>query len=312
MRKSDSIKNIAAAMAAVQALDLVVQKDKVNTFFKSKYADLADVWAAIRGPLTENGLSVVQGHSVGEDGIILLNTTLMHSSGEWFEWDVPLVLAKADPQGVAAATTYMRRAALSAAVGLVADDDDDGNSVSKQPLSPPPAPAAPRAPAPHNPVAVPMSKPVPPKPPVAATSALVSSGVDPFAYEYSYLDPGMINAMREQFDLSKTATEKASGYASGVLKKIVNAETMTLRFDGEDFVYSGTDIIMLMLMGRTFDALPNDVAQWVFRHLVDTRSVTGPDGRFVAGQREPNPDYSPGLVSDIAKEFAEYVAYLTA
>ena len=39
-------------------------------------------------------------------------------------------LAKADPQGAGSAITYMRRYALMACLGVVADVDDDGNSAS--------------------------------------------------------------------------------------------------------------------------------------------------------------------------------------
>jgi hypothetical protein len=39
--------------------------------------------------------------------------------------------SKADPQGLGSATTYARRYALSAILGIVTDDDDDGNMASQ-------------------------------------------------------------------------------------------------------------------------------------------------------------------------------------
>jgi hypothetical protein len=323
MHKSDSIDKLAAAIAEMQATGLVVIKDKVNPFFKSQYADLASVWDAIRVPMAENGLAVVQGHEVGADGTIVLNTVLLHTSGQFIEYSVPLVLSKADPQGVAAATTYMRRSALSAIVGLVADDDDDGNSVSHQPQqqqqqqqrppTPPPAarPAsqqqqpsggAPRQPAPLV---------LPPTPPQA--NEQIIGRADPFGYTPKYISKDIVNWLRENVDPTKLSTEKQAGYATGILKAAAKiGPKFGMTYEGEDYNYSGVDVLMLLLLGRTFDGMPHDFAQWVFKYLNDTRSVVGPDGRFVAGQRESNPDYDPALFMALAPEFAAYCEYMQA
>jgi hypothetical protein len=60
MTTSESINEIAAALAKAQSEMGGAVKDSANPFFKSKYADLSSVWDACRGPLTKNGLSVVQ------------------------------------------------------------------------------------------------------------------------------------------------------------------------------------------------------------------------------------------------------------
>lgn len=59
-----------------------------------------------------------------------LTTIVMHESGEWIMATAKLELSKPDPQGQGSAITYMRRYALSAALGLVTEDDDDGNAAS--------------------------------------------------------------------------------------------------------------------------------------------------------------------------------------
>jgi len=60
MNKSDSIKNIAGALANFHEEMGVVYKSETNPFFKSKYADLATILSAIKEPLQKAGLSSSQ------------------------------------------------------------------------------------------------------------------------------------------------------------------------------------------------------------------------------------------------------------
>lgn len=136
MNKSESITALAAALAKAQAAIQPAIKDKKNEAFKnggkvSKYADLASVWDACREPLTSNGLSVVQMPVDAEPGRIALTTVLMHASGEFISSTVSTRLVNDTPQGVGSGLTYLRRYALSAMVGVVADEDDDGNAASQ-------------------------------------------------------------------------------------------------------------------------------------------------------------------------------------
>lgn len=130
MQKSESIGNLSKALTAVQAALKPAVKDSNNPFFKSKYADLNSVWDSCRQLLADNGLSVIQGNSVGLDNTVIVETILAHESGEWIQSELSLPLAKHDPQGVGSAVTYGRRYGLAAAVGIVADVDDDGNAAS--------------------------------------------------------------------------------------------------------------------------------------------------------------------------------------
>jgi hypothetical protein len=130
MTTSESINEIATALAKAQAAMKPAVKDATNPAFRSKYADLAAVWEACRKPLTDNGITTLQDVQTMDDGIGVL-TRLIHSSGQWIEVG-PLVvpLGKRDAHGVGSATSYAKRYALSAAVGIVAEDDDDGNAAS--------------------------------------------------------------------------------------------------------------------------------------------------------------------------------------
>lgn len=130
MDKSESLNMLAAAMAKAQGAIKGALKDADNPFFKTKYADLASVVEAIRGPLSTNGLSYVQiAHSIQDAAAF--ETVILHSSGEWLSCGVLSVpVTKADAQGFGSASTYCRRYSLSAAFG-VAPEDDDANAAAK-------------------------------------------------------------------------------------------------------------------------------------------------------------------------------------
>ncbi len=131
MQKSEAISSLTKALIKVQSDLKPASKNAENPHFRSKFADLNSVWDSCRELLTKNGLSVIQGNSVGMDNTVIVETILAHESGEWIQSELCLPLSKSDPQGVGSAITYGRRYGLAAIVGIVADVDDDGNAASK-------------------------------------------------------------------------------------------------------------------------------------------------------------------------------------
>lgn len=131
MNKSESIAELATALAAFQAEITNPKNTADNPFFKSKYAPLNDILTLVRPTLAKHGLSVLQSPS-GDGDKIVITTLLMHSSGQWIE-TCPLVLKaeKITAQGAGSAITYGRRYALSAVLGISSEDDDDANHASK-------------------------------------------------------------------------------------------------------------------------------------------------------------------------------------
>jgi hypothetical protein len=123
MKQSDSINELAAAMAAAQAEMGGAVKDSANPFFKSKYADLTSVVKAIKEPFANHGLSYTQ-FPCAADGCVGVTTRLMHSSGQWLESEYMLPMVKNDPQAAGSAITYARRYALQAMAGIPTADDD--------------------------------------------------------------------------------------------------------------------------------------------------------------------------------------------
>lgn len=137
MRQSDSIAKLAPALVkAVNAMEGVA-KDSENEGFKrngvsSKYATLAACVAASRDALEENGLCVIQGPGASNptDKTLCITTRILHESGEWIETDFDMPLTKWSPHEAGSATTYGRRFALMAMLGLAPFEDDDGNAAS--------------------------------------------------------------------------------------------------------------------------------------------------------------------------------------
>jgi hypothetical protein len=131
MNKSESIKELAGALAKAQGSIKGALKDSANPFFKSKYADLSSVVEAIREAFAANNLSYVQRVEPSEKDEVRVETVILHASGEWLSCGfLALPVSKHDAQGFGSAMTYARRYSLSAACG-VAPEDDDGNAATK-------------------------------------------------------------------------------------------------------------------------------------------------------------------------------------
>lgn len=127
---SETTAKLDAALAKAQGKIESARKAGVNPHFGNKYADLTSIWTAIRGALSESGISVTQWPVNSTDDRMHLVTRLAHD-GEWMMAEFSLPVSKRDAQGCGSALTYLRRYGLSAAVGVVADEDDDGNAASK-------------------------------------------------------------------------------------------------------------------------------------------------------------------------------------
>lgn len=149
MRYSDSIKNIAKALAEAQAEIKNPLKTSVNAGVQGnpKYATLEDTLADyVRPVLTKHGIAIFQSLSTNDRGQVGVQTTLVHESGEWLEGDyiycdVVIPLSKAgnkiltEGQATGVCITYLRRYSLNAAVGITGDADTDGSYAELEPLT---------------------------------------------------------------------------------------------------------------------------------------------------------------------------------
>ena len=158
MTRSDTINELATAMAKAQAEIVGAKKDSENPHFRSRYADLASVRDACVGPLTKHGLSVLQfPRLVGlGDGAwaVELETTLLHTSGQWMTDTLAVPVTKVDAQGVGSAITYARRYALAAVTGVAPEDDDANAAVGHAANGHTTTPAAKSAPVANGPLVI--------------------------------------------------------------------------------------------------------------------------------------------------------------
>jgi hypothetical protein len=130
MKTSETIMEVAKALAAFQSEVKQPEKSGENPHFKSKYVTLDGTVKAIHDCAPKHGLSYTQ-MPVSTEGGVGVVTVIFHSSGQFIEFD-PFILPldKKTAQGVGSALTYSKRYALSAAFGIVSDVDDDGNEAT--------------------------------------------------------------------------------------------------------------------------------------------------------------------------------------
>ena len=134
MNRSETIENLAIALAKFQAEVKNPPNTKVNPYYKSKYAPLDEVLNTVRPILGKYGLSFFQNQITDENGKLGVITILLHSSGEFLESDAIFAAPeKNTPQGLGSVSTYLRRYQLSSVLGIASEDDDDGNVNEAQP-----------------------------------------------------------------------------------------------------------------------------------------------------------------------------------
>ena len=137
---SPSITNLAKALLAAQEQIGPVTKDATNPFLKNRYASLAAVLEAVRRPLLDNGILLVQRVVPSEPASVAVEIRLVHASGEFFASTTTIPLPEAEPgakvnigQAVGAAISYARRYGLMAMLSMAAVDEDTDNEVRTQP-----------------------------------------------------------------------------------------------------------------------------------------------------------------------------------
>lgn len=137
MNRSDQINELALALAKAQGEIENADKNKQNPHLKSKYADLGEILNTVRPVLSVYGLSFMQMPTF-DNGVVSVETILMHSSGQFVSNTCSCPVSKQDAQGIGAVITYLRRYSLAAFVGISQEDDDGGSGKppQQQPIQP--------------------------------------------------------------------------------------------------------------------------------------------------------------------------------
>jgi hypothetical protein len=144
MNQSDRTNEIGAALAAlVGKLANPPKKSsakiptKKGGEFSYTYLNLPDLLNAVRTPLHECGLAVLQGVEPLPGGrFVGITTRIIHLSGQWIEAGPLPVPASEDPKAVGSACTYGFRYSLAGMLGIAGAEDDDGASATSSPLPP--------------------------------------------------------------------------------------------------------------------------------------------------------------------------------
>lgn len=135
MNRSEQINELAAALAKAQGQMPAIKKDKTADIptkaggrYSYNYADLATIMEAIRQPLADNGLALIQTVETG-DRLVAVETMLAHTSGQWISHQIGLSV-DGDIRAIGSAITYGRRYGI-VLTGVVTEEDDDGESASR-------------------------------------------------------------------------------------------------------------------------------------------------------------------------------------
>jgi hypothetical protein len=125
--------NLVTALTAVQGeMPTITKSETANVRTKTggtyqyRYANLADIHAAVLPILARHGLAWITMPTLRTEGHrYVLVCELAHTSGESRTCEMPLPEA-CSAQELGSAITYARRYALCAVVGIAPDEDDDG------------------------------------------------------------------------------------------------------------------------------------------------------------------------------------------
>lgn len=124
IERSEKFSEFPKAFLKAQKEIKGAKKDAWNPHFKCNYADLESVINAIKEPLNNNSIMLIQ-HTIDFGDKPQLETILMHETGEWLSMRIPILFQKEkDPQAFGSGLTYAKRFSLQALVGLPSEDDD--------------------------------------------------------------------------------------------------------------------------------------------------------------------------------------------
>jgi len=127
--RTELFKSLIAAQLEINNATVNVD----NEFTGKKYADLASVMDAVRVPLANHGLAIIQLTADVSEEILGIRTMLVHESGQSVSDTITMRPIKTDPQGIGSCRTYMRRYAVLAICGIAGAIDDDGQGASGDP-----------------------------------------------------------------------------------------------------------------------------------------------------------------------------------
>lgn len=125
MRTSEKFTTVSAALIKAKKKFAIAEKSGYNTHLKTKYSNLTDILAAVEPSLKDHDLMVIQSNlETTTEKVMHIETLILHSSGEWLAFQYNMPIEKITAQAYGSTTSYGRRYALCAALGITQSDDD--------------------------------------------------------------------------------------------------------------------------------------------------------------------------------------------
>ena len=137
MEQSESINELATALAKAQAEIRNPGKNTKNTFFKNEYADLTAVLGCIRPVAAANGLSFIQAVEA-YNGNVAVTSQISHSSGQWIKQVASVEVPKTSKnpiQDLGSMATYLKRYQAQSMWAICADEDTDAQDLGIEDIS---------------------------------------------------------------------------------------------------------------------------------------------------------------------------------
>ena len=137
MEQSESINELATALAKAQAEIRNPGKNTKNTFFKNEYADLTAVLGCIRPVAAANGLSFIQAVEA-YNGNVAVTSQITHSSGQWIKQVASVEVPKTSKnpiQDLGSMATYLKRYQAQSMWAICADEDTDAQDLGIEDIS---------------------------------------------------------------------------------------------------------------------------------------------------------------------------------
>jgi hypothetical protein len=134
--QSEQVNELAGALSKAQGNFRPIKKDQIAEVNGQKgsytyhYADLASVLDGIRAPLSACGLALLQRLTSDEAGLVL-ETALIHESGQWVGSQFPIVGPLDRPQVLGSVITYARRYSICALIGVAPEAEDDDGALAE-------------------------------------------------------------------------------------------------------------------------------------------------------------------------------------
>lgn len=125
MRTSEKFTTIAAALIKAKSGFVAAKKSGKNNHLGNTYANLGDILDAISPALEKNKIMVIQSMmDTSTEKVMHLETMFLHESGEFMAFQYNMPISKTVEQAYGSTTSYARRYALAAALGIKQADDD--------------------------------------------------------------------------------------------------------------------------------------------------------------------------------------------